>query len=84
MGGDTIESIEKLIEQISLNLELGRLQEAEEGITKLSIISYDFMKEEELRQLLPKIDHIIHILSKKKEETLHSLTNLQKIDSYRF
>lgn len=83
MGGNTIEKIEKLIEEIVWYIEEGRFEEAQK---KLNVLE-DKIREippSQAMKIMKSVEYITTLIGKKRLEILQKLSNFQKLSGYRF
>jgi len=83
VGGNTIEKIEKLIEEIVWYIEEGRFEEAQK---KLNVLE-DKIREippSQAMKIMKSVEYITTLIGKKRLEILQKLSNFQKLSGYRF
>ncbi len=83
MGGDRIEDIEKLLDRILLAIEEERLEEAQEGIERLSLALQN-ISANTASKIAPRVDYIAKCIEEKKAQTLTSLSEKEKLLRYKF
>lgn len=83
MGGDRIEDIEKLLDRILLAIEEERLEEAQEGIERLSSALQN-ISADTASKIAPRVDYIARRIEEKKAQTLTALSEKEKLLRYKF
>ncbi|WP_200763836.1 hypothetical protein [Nitrosophilus alvini] len=84
MGGDRIENIKKIIDEVFICLENGEFEKLEELAIKLQTIDLSVLTEEEKKDIFSSVNSIISLVSEKKAEVANHIEQTQKLKKFKF
>ncbi len=84
MGGNTIESIKKLLDLAFVYLHNNEIEKIDKVIQKLQNFDFSAFSDIQKEEILRQIEELISSLDAKKKNILHQLDSFNSVKKYKF
>ncbi|SMC09313.1 hypothetical protein [Nitratiruptor tergarcus] len=84
MGGNTIKSIDQILDLLQIALQSGNIDEAQKQLQQINSIDFTSIDTRKLPTILQQIDYIIDCIEKEKKKKAEALQQQESLKKYRF